>query len=129
VDVTVRCPHCDMKLVVDETDLGRRVVCDDCDRAFTPEQSAPRRVRKPAKIRRNTLAPMLLGSSLMLSILGVAVGLFFAFGFHQSSTRTSSSSAQPRTDRGVAIPGQPAPFKQPGMPPGGMGEETTLREL
>ncbi len=126
MDIRIRCPHCETKLVVGDDLLGQSVRCEECGQAFPVEAPvaarseertttpAPRRRREPVEsddgdddrtidgyafdddrpIRRrprakpNALAPLVFGASLAVTMLLVAVGLFFAFGFAPSSNST-----------------------------------------
>jgi predicted Zn finger-like uncharacterized protein len=54
MDIRIRCPHCDSKLVVDDDLIGQSVRCEECQRPFAvempeaPAASAPRRRRPRA---------------------------------------------------------------------------------
>ncbi len=110
MDIKIRCPNCETKLVVVDDLVGQSVLCEECDKTFIveaprtaalpagkPRKSARREadddgdteyefdddrpIRRKPRAKPNALVPMIFGGSLVLAILLVAVGLFFAFGF------------------------------------------------
>lgn len=40
MDIKIRCPHCETKLIVDDDLVGKAVLCEDCNKQFTVEQPA-----------------------------------------------------------------------------------------
>ncbi|QEL14547.1 zinc ribbon domain-containing protein [Limnoglobus roseus] len=40
MDIKIRCPHCETKLVVGDELVGQAVLCEDCNKQFTVEQPA-----------------------------------------------------------------------------------------
>jgi predicted Zn finger-like uncharacterized protein len=109
MDIRIRCPNCETKLVVDDELVGQSVRCEECQKPFaveTPATAEPRRrrprphddtsddgtiddyefddgrpIRRKPRVKPNALAPIVFGASLVVVMLLVAVGFFFAFGF------------------------------------------------
>lgn len=116
MDIKIRCPNCRTKLIVEDDLVGQSVLCEECDKPFTVEAPRPtvasergeprksrdaddtdfeyefdddRPIRRKPRAKPNALAPMIFGGSLVLAIVLVAVGLFFAFGFDFPGSSTS----------------------------------------
>lgn len=111
MDIPIRCPHCETKLVVEDDLIGQSVLCEECDKPFTVEaplaNSKPdenrrkhprgggadsdayfdyefddnRPIRRRPRAKPNALVPMIFGGLLALAVALAAVALFFAFGF------------------------------------------------
>lgn len=116
MDIKIRCPNCETKLVVEDDLLGQSVLCEECDRPFTVEAppaiartDSPRRakrdfdddfedreyefddgrpIRRKPRAKPNTLVPIVFGSSILLATALMAVGLIYAFGFTPGSNST-----------------------------------------
>jgi hypothetical protein len=104
MDIAFNCNKCGQDISIDETGAGQLVDCPKCgepvevpyksmplDKAATPSPVTAARPAEPAPVRASSLLPKIL---IVLVVIAVIVGGFFAYNFWKDQQRAKAEAAK-----------------------------------